>query len=80
MKRIMNDTVSKDSLNDYLCIRAKQYLEKPDKEKNAGAEAEFYSNIMEIVSLMDYCYVPVSLTNLNLIRSVRAIHYKIITK
>lgn len=76
MKKPIVDTVTKDQLNDYLAARMKLYLEKFAKTEDKKWEKEFYSNIMEIVTLMDYVYTPVSLTNLSMLSEVREKHYK----
>lgn len=60
-----------ESVNDYLRVRMEQYLEKRKQGMKPEQEQEFYSNIMEIVSLMNYCYIDVSLTNIATLQAIR---------
>lgn len=60
-----------ENVNDYLRVRMEQYLEKRKQGMKPEQEQEFYSNIMEIVSLMNYCYIDVSLTNIATLQAIR---------
>lgn len=74
MKRI-NDTISAETINEYLRIRAEQYIEKKKKGITKGAEVEFYSNIMEIMSIIDYAGITLTISNSQLMKKVRDIHW-----
>lgn len=64
--------IGSQNINDYLMIRMKQYKEKKEKGKfNGWGEAEMFSNIMEIVSLMEYTYCEMTLDNMMLLRDIR---------
>lgn len=60
-----------ENVNDYLRVRMEQYLERRKQGMKPEQEQEFYSNIMEIVSLMNYCYIDVSLTNIATLQTIR---------
>lgn len=60
-----------ENVNDYLRVRMEQYLERRKHGMKQEQEQEFYSNIMEIVSLMNYCYIDVSLTNIATLQAIR---------
>lgn len=60
-----------ENVNDYLRVRMEQYLERKKQGMKPDQEQEFYSNIMEIVSLMNYCYIDVSLTNIATLQAIR---------
>lgn len=60
-----------ENVNDYLRVRMEQYLERRKQGMKPEQEQEFYSNIMEIVSLMNYCYIDVSLTNIATLQAIR---------
>lgn len=64
--------VSAELLNEYLRIRMEQYAEKKIKGMKADTETEFYSNIMEVVSLMDYCYVEMTIDNVTKLQVIRS--------
>lgn len=74
MRRI-NDAISADAINEYLRIRAEQYIEKKKKGITKGAEIEFYSNIMEIMSIIDYAGITLTINNSQLMKKVRDIHW-----
>ena len=38
----------------------------------AETETEFYSNIMEVVSLMDYCFVEMAIDNVTKLQVIRS--------
>lgn len=68
----INEMISTERINDYLMIRMKQYKEKKEKNKfNGFGEAEMFSNIMEIVSLMEFTYCTMSLDNMMLLKDIR---------
>lgn len=68
----INETISSERINDYLMIRMKQYKEKKEKNKFKGfGEAEMFSNIMEIVSLMEFTYCTMTLDNMMLLKDIR---------
>lgn len=50
MKRV-KEKIDTEKKNEYLNIRLQQYEEKTKKGMTAEQKSEFYSNIMEIVSL-----------------------------
>lgn len=76
-KRSSCDIAHVNTINDYLRLRMKCYLDKWEQEKQWSKEAEneFYSCIMEIISLMDYCFINVSLTNLETLTKIREKHF-----
>lgn len=74
MKRI-NDNISAETINEYLRIRAEQYKEKAVKGMTIIQENEFYSNIMEIMSVIDYAGITLTISNSALIKEIRESHY-----
>lgn len=74
MKRI-NDNISAETINEYLRIRAEQYKEKAKKGMTNVQENEFYSNIMEIISIIDYSGITLTLNNSVLVKEIRDSHY-----
>ena len=73
MKKVRK-TIDTENINEYLNIRLRQYSEKDTKGMTAEQEAEFYSNIMEIVSLMDFTYCSMKLNVQENLRHVRLLH------
>lgn len=74
MKRI-NDAISAETINEYLRIRGEQYKEKAKKGMTNVQENEFYSNIMEIMSIIDYSGITITISNSALIKEIRDKHY-----
>ena len=74
--RNIKETVDTKVINDYYRIRMQQYIEKFNKGMTNEQENEFYSNIMEIASLIDYCYASTEISNTELIKKVREMHFK----
>lgn len=74
MKRI-NDSISADTINEYLRIRAEQYKEKAKKGMTIIQENEFYSNIMEIMSVIDYSGITITISNSTLMKEIRENHF-----
>lgn len=74
MKRI-NDNISAETINEYLRIRAEQYKEKAKKGMAKVQENEFYSNIMEIMSIIDYSGITITISNSTLVKEIRDSHY-----
>lgn len=74
MKNI-RETVDTKVINDYYRIRMQQYIEKSEKGMSKEQENEFYSNIMEVASLIDYCYISTEITNTELIKKIRNMHF-----
>lgn len=75
MEKKKNKTIETEQINEYLRIRGEQYIEKVKAGLKSNPEEEFYSNIMEIVSLMDYCYIEVTIKNYSLLDVIRKIHW-----
>ena len=73
--RNIKESIDAKIINDYYRIRMQQYIEKFDKGMTREQESEFYSNIMEIASLIDYCYVSTEIKNTELIKKIREMHY-----
>ena len=73
--RNIKESIDAKIINDYYRIRMQQYIEKFDKGMTKEQENEFYSNIMEIASLIDYCYISTEITNTELIKKIREMHY-----
>lgn len=74
MKR-ESETISVESMNEYLRIRAEQYIEKRKKGFTKDQEIEFYSNLMEIVSIIDYTGCTMTISNSELIKRIRNYHF-----
>lgn len=72
--RKIKETIDTEKMNEYLNIRLNQYEEKNKKGMTAEQESEFYSNIMEIVSLMDFTYSSMQLVTQENLRQVRFLH------
>lgn len=72
--RKVKETIDTEKINEYLNIRLRQYAEKDKKGMTAEQESEFYSNIMEIVSLMDYTYCSMNILTSENLRHVRLLH------
>lgn len=72
--RKIKETIDTEKINEYLNIRLQQYEEKSKKGMTAEQENEFYSNIMEIVSLMDFTYSSINLVTSENLRQVRFLH------
>lgn len=72
--RKIKETIDTENINEYLNIRLRQYEEKSKKGMAAEQESEFYSNIMEIVSLMDFTYCSMYLVTQENLRQVRFLH------
>lgn len=72
--RKVKESIDTEKINEYLNIRLKQYEEKESKGMTAEQESEFYSNIMEIVSLMDYTYSSMNIVTDENLRHVRLLH------
>lgn len=72
--RKVKESIDTEMINEYLNIRLKQYEEKESKGMTAEQENEFYSNIMEIVSLMDYTYSSMNIVTGENLRHVRLLH------
>lgn len=72
--RKVKETIDTEKINEYLNIRLEQYEEKSKKGMTAEQESEFYSNIMEIVSLMDFTYSSMNLVTSENLRQVRFLH------
>lgn len=75
MEKKKTKTYDAEQINEYLRIRGEQYIEKMKAGLKNNPEEEFYSNIMEIVSLMDYCYIQVSIKNVSLLDVIRKMHW-----
>lgn len=73
--RNIKETVDTKMINDYYRIRMQQYIEKSNRGMTNEQENEFYSNIMEIASLIDYCYASTEIGNTELIKKIREMHY-----
>lgn len=74
MKRV-NDSISAETINEYLRIRAEQYKEKAKKGMTNVQENEFYSNIMEVMSIIDYSGITITIGNSTLVKEIRDSHY-----
>lgn len=72
--RKIKETIDSEKINEYLNIRLQQYNEKEKKGMTAEQENEFYSNIMEIVSLMDFTYCSMNIITGENLRHVRLLH------
>ena len=72
--RKIKETIDTEKINEYLNIRLEQYEEKTKKGMTDEQENEFYSNIMEIVSLMDFTYSSMNLVTSENLRQVRFLH------
>lgn len=79
MKRV-NDNISTEKINEYLRIRGEQYLEKKKKGMTTIQENEFYSNIMEIMSIIDYSGITLDINNNTMMCKIREEHYNKIKK
>ena len=79
MKRI-NDEISAETINEYLRIRGEQYLEKRKKGMTAIQENEFYSNIMEIMSIIDYSGITLDINNNTMMCAIKEEHYNKLKK
>jgi len=79
MKRI-NDSISTEKINEYLRIRGEQYIEKRKKGMTAIQESEFYSNIMEIMSIIDYAGITLDINNNTMMCMIREEHYSKLKK
>lgn len=73
--RNIKESIDTKIINDYYRIRMQQYIEKLSKGMTDEQESEFYSNIMEIASLIDYCYISTEINNTELIKKIRELHY-----
>ena len=73
MKKI-KETIDTEVINEYLDTRLKQYKEKNKEGMTKEKESELYSNIMEIVCLMDYTYCSMKLVTQENLRQVRFLH------
>lgn len=74
MKR-ESENISAEKINEYLRIRGEQYIEKKKNGMTQIQENEFYSNIMEIMSIMDFAGITLSINNSSLIYTIRKSHY-----
>ena len=73
MKKIKEE-INTEVINEYLDTRLKQYEEKSKKGMTKEQESELYSNIMEIVCLMDYTYCSMKIVTKENLRHVRLLH------
>lgn len=73
--RNIKESIDAKIVNDYYRIRMQQYVENFEKGMEKEKENEFFSNIMEIASLIDYCYISTEITNTELIKKIRNMHY-----
>lgn len=64
-----------NTMREYTSTRMKMYL---DKEKTGtwkpGEEEKLYDNIMELISMHDYCYVGLGVTERQQLEDVKTRH------
>ena len=54
----MKTMTIEETMREYTSTRMKMYIDKAKKGKwKTGEEEKLYDNIMELISMHDYCYV-----------------------
>lgn len=71
----MNEKEVIGKVVEYAIIRMKMYVEKEKSRAwKKGEEKQMYSDLMELCSLIDYCYIPLGIYGHQLVYEVKQIH------
>lgn len=72
---------TENNLREYAETRMKMYIDMVDHKKYTWEEEkQFYDNIMEIMSCLDYCFVGLSINGLQTLTEVKNKHALIYNK
>ena len=64
-----------ETMREYTSTRMKMYIDKARKGKwRDGEEEKLYDNIMELMSMHDYCYVGLGVTERQQLEDVKTQH------
>lgn len=64
-----------ETMREYTSTRMQMYIDKARTEKwKAGEEEKLYDNIMELISMHDYCYVGLGVTERQQLEDVKTQH------
>lgn len=64
-----------ETMREYTNTRMKMYIDKMRTGKwKAGEEEKLYDNIMELISMHDYCYVGLGVSERQQLEEVKAQH------
>lgn len=64
-----------ETMREYTSTRMKMYIDKAKTGKwKTGEEEKLYDNIMELISMHDYCYVSLGVTERQQLEEVKAQH------
>lgn len=64
-----------ETMREYTSTRMKMYIDKARTGKwRAGEEEKLYDNIMELISMHDYCYVGLGVTERQQLDDVKTQH------
>ena len=66
---------TEETMREYTSTRMKMYIDKTRTEKwKVGEEEKLYDNIMELISMHDYCYVGLGVTERQQLEEVKTQH------
>lgn len=64
-----------DTMREYTSTRMKMYMDKAKSNTwNTGEEEKLYDNIMELISMHDYCWVGLNVSDYQLLDDVKTQH------
>lgn len=64
-----------ETMREYTSTRMKMYLEKAKTNSwNAGEEEKLFDNIIELISMHDYCWVGLNIADHHLLEDVKTQH------
>lgn len=64
-----------ETMKEYTSTRMKMYIDKSRTGKwNEGEEEKLYDNIMELISMHDYCYVGLGIVERQQLDDVKSYH------
>ena len=66
---------TEETMKEYTSTRMRMYIEKARaKNWKKGEEEKLYDNIMELISMHDYCFVGLSIADRQLLDDVKSYH------
>lgn len=64
-----------ETMREYTSTRMKMYMDKAKSNTwNTGEEEKLYDNIMELISMHDYCWVGLNVSDCQLLEDVKTQH------
>lgn len=65
---------TENTLREYTETRMKMYLDMIKTKCKREDEAKLYDNIMELISCMDYCFVGLNVTGVQMLDEIKTKH------